>query len=204
MRTGVFGLAAILATPMVLPEPAHCSDPREHDGFFLRLSAGAAWAKTEIHDEPSGDTIKLDGPAAGANFAIGGVVATNLAIHGTFFGWVISDPDAGVTGFSEFELNGELVVSGIGGGITYYFMPENFYLSASAGAATLSLENGNASVESDTGIAGDVTLGREWWVGDSWGLGFAIGLSLHSIPDGGIDESWTGMGLALRFSATLN
>jgi hypothetical protein len=26
---------------------------------------------------------------------------------------------------------------------------------------------------SDTGFALDATVGKEWWVGDNWGLGFA-------------------------------
>jgi hypothetical protein len=83
-------------------------------------------------------------------------------------------------------------------------MPVNIYLSGSAGAATLEVDSPGFEAETDTGFFGEITLGKEWWVGGSWGLGVAGAAGFHSIPDGEIDESWSGPSFALRFTATMN
>jgi hypothetical protein len=57
----------------------------------------------------------------------------------------------------------------------------------------------------DLGFALDLTLGKEWWVGGSWGLGVAGAFGFHSVPQSeDSDLRWEGFDLALRFSATLN
>src|SRR5262245_65282887 len=43
----------------------------------------------------------------------------------------------------------------------------------------------------DYGVVLDLSLGKEWWVGNSWGLGFNGGFNYHSIPDKQIDANWT-------------
>ena len=37
---------------------------------------------------------------------------------------------------------------------------------------------------SDTGFAAEVGLGKEWWVGNKWGLGASFTAGYHSIPSG--------------------
>jgi hypothetical protein len=175
---------------------------RDHQGgFFLRLSAGGGVASTSVED--SGDEIKLSGPAGDLNIAIGAMVGSNLAVHGTLFGWAVSDPDAEINDI-EGELNGDLGMSAIGVGLTYYMMPANVYLSGSVGLGALSFDAGDADIESDNGMAVDLTVGKEWWVGNNWGLGVAGSLGFHSIPDGDIDENWSGTNFAVRFTATMN
>lgn len=60
------------------------------------------------------------------------------------------------------------------------------------------------NVESNSGLALDFTVGKEWWVGGNWGLGLAGCFGYHSIPDGGVDANWSGTSFGLRFSATMN
>lgn len=171
--------------------------PRAHDGgFFLRLSAGGAGASTSINP---GVETKVDGAGGDINFAIGGMVANNLALHGTLLGWTLSEPDleiGGITGTSSEDFS----LSGFAAGITYYAMPANIYFSPNIGVGILSA--GNA--ETDAGLVLDFTIGKEWWVGGNWGLGLAGAFGYHSIPGGGVDENWSGTSFALRFSATLN
>jgi hypothetical protein len=177
--------------------------PREHDDFFLRLSGGWGSASTEI--EEGNVRTELSGSTADANIAIGGSVARNLALHGTLFGWGDQDPDVEPNDNElESEQDLELAVTAIGGGLTYYFMPVNIYVSGSVGAAMLSFDTRRGYEETDRGFLGEITIGKEWWVGNSWGLGLAGAAGYHSIPDGDIDESWSGMNFALRFSATLD
>lgn len=180
--------------------------PKTHDGFFLRLSSGAGTASSSI--ESQGDNIKLSGTPSEWNFAIGGMIKPNLALHATYWGWSIGDPDVdfNITGFGSGSgtLSGSATMGAFGGGVTYYFMPANIYASGSVGFGVLSLDAEGVTGESDTGFALDLTLGKEWWVGNSWGLGLAGGYTYHSLPDKDVSENWTGSSFALRFSATFN
>jgi hypothetical protein len=178
----------------------------KHDGFFLRLSSGIGYASTEIEDATA--RLEFNGGTGDANIAIGGMVSQNLALHGTLLGWFISDPD--VEGFDSGgsfagEIAGDITMSAIGIGVTYYFMPTNLYLSGTLGLGQLEFDlPGVGQADTDNGLILEGTLGKEWWVSSNWGLGLAGALSLHSFPDDGSDESWSGPSLALRFSATFN
>jgi len=200
LRIGLIALAAIVFVSLAITDVL--AGPRDHDnGFFLRLSAGGGAAKTEITYQ--GSTEEFSGGAGDFNFAVGGIVSPNLALHGTLWGWLLSDPEYRVDNFTA-QTNADVTLTAVGGGITYYFMPSNFYLSGSVGMGTLSLDAGGVSLETDAGAVIDVTLGKEWWVGNRWGLGAALGFGYHSIPDGGVDAKWSGPSFALRFTATYN
>ncbi len=183
--------------------PAAAGQPRTHDGFFLRLSAGAGGAKTS--EDFANSSLEVSGAAGDVNFAIGGMISPNFAIHGSLFGWSLTDPEVKLTGYGSGTLNGDLSMSAVGAGFTYYFMPANLYISPSVGVGTLTLNiNGLPDVESDPGLAMDFTLGKEWWVGNSWGLGVAGAVGYHSIKDNDTDEKFTGSNVAIRFTATYN
>ena len=197
-------LVPILILFFILLSPLSAqSGPRDHnEGFFLRLSAGGGSAKTSICllDED----FELTGPSGDVNLAIGAIVSPNLALHGTIWGWSVSDPDFewGEVGIA-FE-GTDLSLSAIGGGLTYYFMPVNMYLSGSVGIGVLTLDGPGGSGETDGGLTFDITLGKEWWVSDRWGLGVSGGFGYHSIPEKDVDENWSGNSFGIRFSATLN
>jgi hypothetical protein len=183
---------AIFGMPILWTTEGFCAEPREHGGFFFRLSVGPAYARTE-RDPAPGVVFgpDLSGPSADYNVAIGGTVAPNLALHATFFGW---------TDLPAPEMNNsDLTATAAGGGLTAYIMPANVYVSASVGIAKLA-----GFEDSDAGIMGDFTLGKEWWVGNHWGVGLAAGWSPHSIPSGEVNENWRGQSFAFRFSATRN
>ena len=207
-RLAVAFLAAVTACSSCLSSPASAGEPRTHDGFFLRLSAGSGSARSEFAGP--GLVEKLSGGGSGdLNFAVGTMIRPNLAIHGTMWGWLIEDPEMelATTGnpTTTGTLYGDLDMSAFGGGLTYYVMPLNVYLTGSAGFATQTISgNDNVSTETDTGFALDLGIGKEWWVGNSWGLGFNGGYAYHSIPEHDSSENWSGSSWAIRFSATLN
>lgn len=202
-RTALAAVVSALAA-----SPTLAGEPRVHDGFFLRLSAGVASARAEISDATG--RLEVSGAAGDLNLAVGGMVGSNFALHGTLWGWSASDPDGELTlsgfGSSSGQFNGTLTMGAIGVGGTYYFMPSNFYLSYSVGIGSL---NGDGELDGKTkpGLAFDATLGKEWWVGDDWGLGFAGDVMYFNSKDDtivGIDENWSGPSFGLRFSATFN
>jgi hypothetical protein len=175
---------------------------RDHDGgFFLRLSTGVGGAQAEYSD-PS--AMKLYGVSSDMNIAIGMMVLPNMALHATLYGWMLSEPTAEI-GETSGEFPGDAALGSLGIGLTYYLMPANLYLSGSVGFSVMSVELlGTFNGETDAGPAFDVTLGKEWWVGGSWGLGVAGGFGYFSVPDKDVDENWSGFSLGVRFSATLN
>jgi hypothetical protein len=194
---------------LTIAGPANAGgNPREHDGFFMRLSVGGGSGNANI--EEAGNKAEFKGGAGDMNLAFGGMVSKNLALHGTMWGWGVQDPDADITlvgfGSGSGTLNGFLAASCIGPGLTYYLMPANVYFSGSVGIGSLS---GSDELEgnSDTGFALDLTVGKEWWVGDAWGLGFAGDFTYLSAKDKdlvGSSENWSVTGFGLRFSATFN
>ena len=207
-RLAVAFVAAVTAWSSCVASLASAGEPKTHDGFFLRLSAGSGSATSKFEGPGLSEEVSSNG-SADLNFAIGAMIRPNLAIHGTTWGWLLADPDVElvttgnpvVTG----RLDGDVDMTAFGGGLTYYFMPMNFYLTGSAGFATLTVSGSdNVSVETDNGFSFDLGVGKEWWVGNSWGLGFNGGYSYHSVPEHGSSDNWSGSSYAIRFSATLN
>ena len=193
----VAGLILLVASPV-----AHAGGPRDHEpGFFLRLSTGVGGAKTE---RDASLDLKFSGFAGDTNLAIGGTLTRNLALHATLFGWTVGDPTFESNGVEAELNNSDLTLGAFGMGITYYFMPINLYLSPSIGFGGLSLEVPLGDGESETGVAVDLTVGKEWWVSNRWALGVAGGLGLHAIPDNDVSQDWEGVSFAIRFTSTFN
>lgn len=185
------------------------AQPRDHQGgFFLRMSGGIGVANTEIEDVfPTTfglfDRLRFSGTSADWNFAVGAVVTPNLVLHGTTWGWAVSDPGVEVDSPS-YRADGTIAMNALGGGVTYYFMPGNIYLSGSVGIGGLNVDSQYGLGHSGIGIAFDISAGKEWWLGNTWGMGVAGGFSMHSIPDEDLEEQWHGTSLAVRLSVTHN
>ena len=178
-------------------------EAQTHDGFFLRMATGFGYAQTSA--EFAGTKEKFKGGSGAANLAIGGVVATNLALHGTFFGWFSQNPDVTIGPISG-EYGGDVTSSGIGAGVTYYLMPSNVYLSATLGGSQLEFNpSGGGTTSTDWGFAFDFNLGKEWWVSNNWALGLSGDVGFHDIPDASVNGAdWGGYNFAILFSATFN
>ena len=199
------GSALLVLGTLVSAGPAYAGgQPREHDGFFMRLSLGGGSGNASV--EESGVKAELRGGAADMNLAFGGMVSKNLALHGTMWGWGVQDPDVEITSLGTASANGFLGMSAIGPGVTYYLMPANVYFSGSVGIGSLSGSD-ELDGSTSTGFALDATVGKEWWVGPNWGLGFAGDFTYLSTKDSDFsifNESWSVTGFGLRFSATFN
>jgi len=206
MSKAAYLLVAALFSTLLLPATAGAGEPRTHDGFLLRLSVGGGTGGSKI-DDPTFGSVDLSGMPYDVNIAIGGMITPNFALHGTLFGWSMSDPDAEVfdpvLGSGSGTLNGDVTLGAFGGGVTYYLMPANVYLSGTLGFGSMEFD-GDVSGETDSGLVLDLTVGKEWWVGNSWGLGLAGAYGYHSLGDPDVDSNWSGSTFTVRFSATLN
>jgi len=188
---------------VLLTATSGLAGPRDHaDGFFLRLSGGFGGTSSAL--EAANNKVEINGAAGDLNLAIGGMVSANLALHGTFFGWSTADPTVKINGDEVGNIDGTVSTGAAGIGLTYYFMPTNLYVSGSIGAGRMSLKVGALEGETDRGLFLNLTLGKEWWVGDKWALGVAGGLQHHQFgdPDSAVD--WDGTSFAIRFTASMN
>ena len=152
--------AVATALAVLLPVAVIAGEPRRRDGgFFFRVAPGGGYTRTAVTEE--GDRIALKGVSGSFDIAIGGVVKENFAVHASLGGWGLVDPTVGFSGQEEVANKTSMTMVLIGGGLTYYLGPSNVHLTASAGAATLTVQFEGASQESHTGIAFDAGVGKE-------------------------------------------
>jgi hypothetical protein len=189
---------------------AWAGGPRDHErGFFLRIDLGGGYAETTNEMGPLPKLEYSDGTFAG-DLSFGAVVKSNLAVHGTWFGWRSYSPF--VIEVLGVELD-PVTLSAWGGGLTYYFMPINIYLSANAGAGKLSGFADGSDIDSDWGLALNLSAGKEWWVKDALGVGVAVAFGYHSISDPDVNDDvsaakirddWTGTHWSIFLTMTRN
>jgi small nuclear ribonucleoprotein (snRNP)-like protein len=179
------------------PAARSSSKPRTHDGFFLRMSLGPGFVSATGTGAGT-----LSGPSAVLDLAVGGSPVTNLAVTFNLFAGITPGPRVSVAG-SSGSAEGTFSAAGIGGGVTYHFMPLNLYVSLALGVGYLSYKVGPVEARTEAGFAGQIAIGKEWWVSDNWGLGVAAQvLYVHSNDAGRVTWNATGGGIA--FSATFN
>ena len=175
----------------------------ERDGFFLRMSLGSGYYNTEGSSK-NGDRADLgdDGPGTSGSLLLGGMVANNLALHGGFY----------FQGSMYDQNNLRFANSLVGVGMTYYWMPYNIYLTGTVGFAYSAVFKGGSYEDGDWeqdkqyedifGFGAALSLGKEWWVSDNWGLGIALE-GQYAYTSNDVYELHQG-GAMLQFSATFN
>jgi hypothetical protein len=173
---------------------------QKHEGFYLRLQIGVGYM-TARHG-----TSTMTGTGIGVGGAIGGMVIPNLALFGTFLYHQVRSPTTDFYG-STGTYSGNLTSETFGGGLAYYLEPSNVYFSAAAVATSAGLyDMGNNKMwTSNRGLGFDLMIGKEWWVGRDWGLGFAAEVTGAWMTDTDNHPStWATFTYGMLFSATYN
>lgn len=176
-----------------------------HDGFFLRMLLG--FGQTDLKEEMDyGGDLNMSGVGTEFRVQIGGCVAENLIFYGDLGGVVVITPKIEWAGSSTSIDNSSLSISEFGGGLTYYFMPQNIYVSFSALLPIATIEFNNIKGESNMGFGFFLSAGKEWWIAEQWGLGAALYGSYGSMKDKGdfADNAISTYSFGVAFSATLN
>lgn len=187
------------------PPPASAADG--HDGFFLRLHLGGGFTRISTSGGNTTPNQSFSGGSVSLGVAVGGAVAPNLVLYGTFFGTVLSNPDSEVNGASFGQANGDANLFGFGAGVAYYFQPMNIYLSGTLATMQFSLDDPDQNTvwNSKWGVGFQGLIGKEWWVSQDWGLGVAvefIGASMKDQDDSAV--TWKAASFGVLFSATYN
>ena len=98
-----------------------------------------------------------------------------------------------------------LSLVGVGLNLTYYFMPANIYVSLSPSITTLNLTASGVTGSTENGFGMKIALGKEWWVGNHWGIGVAGQFFFASNKDKGTNPpTWSSTAGGIAFSATYN
>lgn len=193
------------ASSMPVAPPGDATAHR-HFGFFLRPDLGAGYMMTS---EPTGTTsgdLNISGPAGVFGFAIGGAVAENVILAAHLYDGVVVNPNVSFSsGQSVIASNSSLTMFGMGPEFTYYFMPTNVYFSGTLALTRMALTANGRDSSSNVGFGTRLAVGKEWWVGDHWALGFVGHASSSWNKDsGGSSPTLTTWVYAVAFSATYN
>jgi len=190
---------------------------QERSGFLLRINSGIGSADISRDLGGSQGKFTMSGQAFLGQLTIGGFIMPNLALHGTVYNTQMFNPSVEdeQMSYEWGETDATISAGGLGAGLTYYFMPTNVYISATAGFAFMQIELKNGSLtrteDSDTGVGGSLVLGKEWFVSERWSLGLGAQFDVASIPISNdaicidrCEENVTSISGGLVFSATLN
>ena len=206
---GIFLVAALSLVPALSraqtdhPAPPPESTVHRHLGFFLRLDGGVGYLGSST--SLAGIDASMFGVAIPFGIAIGGAVTENFILAGDLWGIAAVTPSFKLAGQTTAVRNSSFGLSGIGLNLTYYFMPTNIYVSATPSLVGLSLDASGTDHDSQAGFGAKLGVGKEWWVGDHWGIGVAAQFFFGINQDAGTNPpTWTTFGGGLAFSATYN
>ena len=145
-----------------------------HDGFYFNALLGGGYDKSTVQ-QTTGEE-EFSGIAYMFKLKIGGAPVENFIVYGVFGFYDLESPKYKQGSVSE-TLNGEFITyNEIGLGACYYFMPDNIYISTDLTATQMGMGNNSDSkaYNSETGWSFTLSIGKEWWVSENWGLGFAL------------------------------
>jgi hypothetical protein len=169
-----------------------------HSGFFLR-GAGGYGASTA-----SSATMDFKGWGGLGALDLGAALTPNLLIGLGMFWARTSHPQVR---FEEGPWRSSPVdvgYFGLGPTVTWYFLPDNYYLGALVGRASAGT-GGSYDGETDNGPALVLQAGREWWVAADLGLGVGVwGMALDLTDQGAKEHSLEVFGGGLQVSVIYN
>jgi hypothetical protein len=187
------------------PEPGF----HKHDGFFMRALIGPAVGG--MRGDVPGGQLRFSGAGLSESYAFGGAIRENVILFGEYSIEVLLDARVSGSGKNPDTRESIAAVLTYAAGIAYYFEPRNLYLSGSLGLALSVADEslnggGNTKIrhDSNAGIGGSLTLGKEWWVSANWGLGAALRASLARTPEKTTGSAWLSYFAAALFSVTYN
>jgi hypothetical protein len=191
------------------------SKTHQHDGFYLRLSVGIGGGviSGDGHVASGVDEVALSSFGIGSSIGLGFALIPNLILHldlsfASFFNSDVDvdGDDQGAAAYADpgLGVGEDQQLVGLGIGMTYYFMPANIYLSGSLGIGRVVFEDDDGDRgASSVGLAGNLMLGKEWWVANDWGIGIAAQLLLLSVEDDLLNDV-NAAALSVLFSASYN
>jgi hypothetical protein len=151
-------------------------DYEEKSGFFFRFQGGfaynASWQEVNRKDQ------NLVGAGFGLGVSLGGFVANNLALGGEYTANFIPSPSFKLDG-KDLGNDKSISLSSMYFSVNYYFTPIDIFIQAGAGLGWEWEPDGPG-----VGPALKFSAGKEFAVGNNWGIGFAAYTEYANLPNG--------------------
>ena len=182
----------------------------QHKGLYLSMSVGPLFGS--VTDDLGTYTMDMSGTGAQFDFKIGGAIKENLILHATLISNSLLGPTIKISGNSSTKASDNIAVGEamLGGGLTYYIMPSNIFLSGTLGLGNFSIidtNDNNNNVSTQRGFSMQLKIGKEWWISKKWGLGISLTYgktNLTNKPSGGIVEKLDSNRFGILFNSTFN
>lgn len=188
------GSAALAA--LLLSTPASYgfeNAPPAGQGVHLDVRGGVGGLWTRF-----GQTA-ISGTTLPVSLSVGAALTPRLVLSGAFAYAHVFGPSSSSPTLQAVDLYG------FGPAAKYYFAESNFFVSGTLLLAKLRVDDDQVYdvQHSDWGLALDLSLGREWWITQHWGLGIAADVQVGQLR--ARDDGWfLTKGVALLTVATYN
>jgi hypothetical protein len=170
-----------------------------HDGFYLRLGLGSGYGHvgssgtlsmpsgSGLSGQPMDFTGTYHGWGPAYELLIGGTIARGLVLGGGFVGQDMTNPTvtanvgsgSAASSISNLTVNGSLGVGALGPFVDWFPNDRGgLHFGAMFGFALLGLSSDTG--KRDSGIAGSLWGGYDFWVADQWSLGVEARTALVS------------------------
>lgn len=180
----------------------------QHDGFYLSMSIGPVFGKI-TDDIINNYKMDITGTGCQFDFKIGGAISENLILHATLLSNSLAGPTVKVSKQSVQAPNNLTVGEAmIGGGLTYYVMPSNIFLSGSLGFGNFTVIDSKNDINTSTkrGFSMQLKAGKEWWISKNWGFGISLTYGKTNLTNksDGIEEKMDSNRFGILFNTTFN
>lgn len=177
-RTSATFVALLLTAPL-----AGASEPREHDGLYLRSSLGASALRLSRSTEREGvrgslgypeNDSAVSGTALTLELAAGYTPFRGVAFTGLVLAEVLSPAELTLVDESAIGLRGPFLVVLVAPAVDAFPDPtRGLHVSTALGllVAHGRIEDPVAGTIGGLGVAGTMALGYDAWVGDEWSVG---------------------------------
>jgi hypothetical protein len=192
----------ITSTPMITSEAL---ERRRHQGFHFNLSLGTGYLQGA---RPIGsDNVSIESAAGHLGLMIGVAIKPDLILFGAFDGFLGFNPKGRILqsgipdAISVSDASNNVLTIGVG---LKVYGDMNWFLSAA-----LAFASGTMGFRSDTdavshssgqGMAIHLSIGREWWITRSLGVGFSLMGHYSNLLEGIISTNHYYIGLGFSIS----
>ncbi len=166
--------------------------PKIHNGLFLSVNAGINHVDIQndadngnSEDESNNGRRYYRGFGPAIDVKVGAALSSKFIVHGTIIYYTMSGPDVESDDDISVSSSASIQEGMLGGGCTYYLNTSDTYLSGSVGVGGFNLDKEITGYGGMTnlGMAFQLQAGKDWYLSDKTGLGFAFSYGVCNVKD---------------------